>query len=196
MSVTILRANALALPLADESVDLIVTSPPYQLDRRNACTDGFEAGLVADSSERIPGESGSPAATTASGGSTRTRWNEADRLSRDLYPHPVQFLCPDEASLKPLGHLTGASGTMPTRRPDRQIGLRNEHLARTRPNVRHIAMPHGLLGRHGVSVDLSQDYCRLAQWRTTDPKQRAKAARVEPVDAPSPDQPDLFGGAA
>ena len=29
MSVTILRANALALPLADESVDLVVTSPPY-----------------------------------------------------------------------------------------------------------------------------------------------------------------------
>ena len=48
------------------------------------------------------------------------------------------------------------------------------------------------LSRHGVSVDLSADYCRLAQWRTTDPKQRAKAARVEHVDAPSPDQPDLF----
>ena len=29
MSVTILRANALALPLADSSVDLVVTSPPY-----------------------------------------------------------------------------------------------------------------------------------------------------------------------
>ena len=29
MTVTILRANALALPLADSSVDLVVTSPPY-----------------------------------------------------------------------------------------------------------------------------------------------------------------------
>ena len=29
MSITILRGNALALPLADESVDLVVTSPPY-----------------------------------------------------------------------------------------------------------------------------------------------------------------------
>lgn len=29
MSVIILRANALALPLADLSVDLVVTSPPY-----------------------------------------------------------------------------------------------------------------------------------------------------------------------
>ena len=29
MTLTILRGNALALPLADESVDLVVTSPPY-----------------------------------------------------------------------------------------------------------------------------------------------------------------------
>lgn len=33
------------------------------------------------------------------------------------------------------------------------------------------------LGRHGISVDMSGDYCRLAAWRTSDPKQRAKAAR-------------------
>ena len=58
------------------------------------------------------------------------------------------------------------------------------------------ALVADVLGRDGITVDLSADYCRLAQWRTTDPKQRAKAARVEPVDAPSPDQPDLFGGAA
>lgn len=35
-----------------------------------------------------------------------------------------------------------------------------------------------VLGRHGISVDMSADYCRLAGWRTTDPKQRAKAART------------------
>ena len=54
------------------------------------------------------------------------------------------------------------------------------------------ALVADVLGRDGITVDLSADYCRLAQWRTTDPKQRAKAARVEPVDAPSTDQPDLF----
>ena len=54
------------------------------------------------------------------------------------------------------------------------------------------ALVADVLGRHGVSVDLSADYCRLAQWRTTDPKQRAKAARVEAVDPVSDDQPDLF----
>lgn len=37
------------------------------------------------------------------------------------------------------------------------------------------------LGRHGISVDMSADYCRLAGWRTTDPKQLAKAARREYV---------------
>jgi site-specific DNA-methyltransferase (cytosine-N4-specific) len=34
-----------------------------------------------------------------------------------------------------------------------------------------------MLGRHGVSVDLSADYCRLAQWRVNDPKQRERASR-------------------
>ena len=38
-----------------------------------------------------------------------------------------------------------------------------------------------VLGRHGISVDMSSDYCRLAQWRTSDPKQLAKAARREYV---------------
>jgi DNA modification methylase len=34
------------------------------------------------------------------------------------------------------------------------------------------------LGRHGISVDMSADYCRLAEWRTNDPDQIAKAMRV------------------
>jgi hypothetical protein len=34
------------------------------------------------------------------------------------------------------------------------------------------------LGRVGVSVDLSHDYCRLAKWRVTDPATRAKVLRV------------------
>src|SRR5690606_34951834 len=48
MSVTILRADARQLPLPDESVDLIVTSPPYYALR--AYTDGGEhyAGQIGD----------------------------------------------------------------------------------------------------------------------------------------------------
>lgn len=46
------------------------------------------------------------------------------------------------------------------------------------------AMVASALGRHGISVDLSADYCRLAEWRTNDPKQQARAARPTPVPRP------------
>ena len=44
------------------------------------------------------------------------------------------------------------------------------------------------LGRHGISNDLSTDYCRLAQWRCTDPGQRAAAMQVDKPDPISDDQ--------
>jgi DNA modification methylase len=34
------------------------------------------------------------------------------------------------------------------------------------------------LGRTGISIDRSADYCRLARWRTTDPGERARALQV------------------
>lgn len=37
------------------------------------------------------------------------------------------------------------------------------------------ALAAHVLGREGVSVDLSADYCRIAEWRTTDPQQIARA---------------------
>jgi DNA modification methylase len=37
-----------------------------------------------------------------------------------------------------------------------------------------------MLGRTGISVDLSADYCRLAEWRASDPKERARAAGLDP----------------
>ena len=54
------------------------------------------------------------------------------------------------------------------------------------------------LGRHGISVDMSSDYCRLAQWRTSDPKQQAKAARREftPPREQTEGQLDLLEGIA
>ena len=59
------------------------------------------------------------------------------------------------------------------------------------------ALVASVLGRHGVGVDMSEDYCRLAAWRTTDPKQRARAAR-KPWTPPAeqlPGQEALdFGG--
>jgi DNA modification methylase len=34
-------------------------------------------------------------------------------------------------------------------------------------------------GRHGIGVDLSADYCRLAEWRCNDPLELARAMQVE-----------------
>lgn len=48
------------------------------------------------------------------------------------------------------------------------------------------------LGRHGISVDMSADYCRLAAWRTTDPGQRATAMQVGKPPAQLESQLDLF----
>jgi DNA modification methylase len=52
------------------------------------------------------------------------------------------------------------------------------------------------LGRHGISVDMSADYCLLAQWRTTDRRELARAMRVPKPPAEADGQADLFGGAA
>jgi site-specific DNA-methyltransferase (cytosine-N4-specific) len=54
------------------------------------------------------------------------------------------------------------------------------------------ALVASALGRHGVSVDMSADYCRLARWRTTDPGQLAAAMQVEKPPAEAPGQQDLF----
>lgn len=58
-----------------------------------------------------------------------------------------------------------------------------------------------MLGRRGISVDLSADYCRLATWRAFEPKERARAAGLDPDDvakvaAQLPGQLDLLDGAA
>jgi DNA modification methylase len=52
------------------------------------------------------------------------------------------------------------------------------------------------LGRHGISNDMSADYCRLAEWRTTDRGQLAAAMQVEKPEDVHPDQLDLFGDVA
>jgi hypothetical protein len=47
-------------------------------------------------------------------------------------------------------------------------------------------------GRIGIGVDRSMDYCYLAQWRTTDPAERARALGL-PKPPPVPDgQAALF----
>ena len=57
------------------------------------------------------------------------------------------------------------------------------------------AVAHAL-GRHGIGIDLSADYLRLAEWRCNDPVLRAKVLRVERPKAVPDGQLDIFGGGA
>jgi DNA modification methylase len=59
------------------------------------------------------------------------------------------------------------------------------------------ALVADVLGRTGISVDRSADYCRLAQWRTTDPGERARAMQVPkpPAQLPGQGELDLFSEA-
>ena len=57
------------------------------------------------------------------------------------------------------------------------------------------------LGRHGISVDMSADYCRLAKWRTTDEGEMARAMQVKKPEKQVDGQVSMFdllegGGAA
>ena len=60
----------------------------------------------------------------------------------------------------------------------------------TVPAVAHV------LGRHGIGIDLSADYLRLAEWRCNDPGLRAKVLRVDKPKAVPDGQLDIFGGEA
>lgn len=58
-----------------------------------------------------------------------------------------------------------------------------------------VAVAHAL-GRHGIGIDLSADYLRLADWRCNDPALRAKVLRVDKPKAVPDGQLDIFGGEA
>lgn len=58
------------------------------------------------------------------------------------------------------------------------------------------ALAASVLGRTGITVDRSADYCRIAEWRTTDPAQRAKALGVDKPPVQLPGQAELFDLAA
>jgi DNA modification methylase len=71
----------------------------------------------------------------------------------------------------PSWHLAGECGWQPPTRPAIVLDPFG--------GTGTVALVADVLGRTGIGVDLSADYNRLAAWRTTDPGQRAKAARVE-----------------
>lgn len=54
------------------------------------------------------------------------------------------------------------------------------------------ALTAAVLGRTGISVDLSHDYGRIARWRTADPAERARALGVAKPPVQVNGQGDLF----
>jgi DNA modification methylase len=52
------------------------------------------------------------------------------------------------------------------------------------------------LGRHGISADLSDSYCRLASWRVNDPAERARASDIQKPPPVADGQGDLFEAAS
>ena len=50
------------------------------------------------------------------------------------------------------------------------------------------AMVAKALGRHGITVDMSADYCRLAEWRTDDRDQLAKVLGIAKADGPTQEE--------
>jgi DNA modification methylase len=61
------------------------------------------------------------------------------------------------------------------------------------------AMAAKALGRRGISLDMSADYCRIAEWRTNDRDQLAKVlgvAKAAPVHRDEQSLFDLLGGTA
>jgi len=126
------------------------------------------------------------------------------------------------SSANPLGKLPGSVWTVPTeplRVPD-HLGI--DHFAAFPtawprkiitawcPEGGNVLDPFGgtgttamvakALGRHGISVDMSADYCRLAQWRTNDRDQLAKVLGIAKAEQQPDDQLSMLdlldGGAA
>jgi DNA modification methylase len=56
------------------------------------------------------------------------------------------------------------------------------------------ALVASVLGRTGITVDRSADYCRLARWRTSDPAERARALSVPKPPKQVDGQGSLFDG--
>lgn len=121
---------------------------------------------------------------------------KASRTDRDMAADPLVAGTARQHGLGVYGHYeltrTGYACACPnTDAPTRPAVILDPFCGTgTVPAVAHA------LGRHGIGIDLSADYLRLADWRCNDPVLRAKVLRVD-KPRPVPDgQGSLFGDAA
>ena len=123
----------------------------------------------------------------------------AERASRERHNggrHDIKRVNPDSTH----GHYRHTLGIRPDFRITGHECACPNVAAPTRPAV--VLDPFGgtgttalvaeTLGRRGVSVDRSADYCRIAAWRTTDPGERARALGVPKPPPEGPGQERLF----
>lgn len=249
MSYQLIRANALSLPLADESVDLIVTSPPSDADSveflcsqverfhfvgQCGVTPRTRAAFRPYGQERLGDEHPSGPGPDVRHGPVSDGLDHGPvglpqqsgrfghrhhRLARHHFRHreplapgaPVHIAQRQgvlrSVALDPqvrqqrLEHGPARSGVdLPAPQRPATFGARfvavqvpAERLTEqtgTTPAVAHI------LGRHGIGIDLSADYLRLAEWRCNDPGLRAKVLRVDKPKAVPDGQLDIFGEVA
>jgi DNA modification methylase len=165
-------------------VDHFAAYPPELVRRivlgwspREVCTVCGEGRrpVVEKGEYRVVAGAHRAAATTASYGTGQRHGTGASSLGRERDTTVIGYACgcPDTAAPATRGIVMdpfGGTGTT--------------------------ALVASAFGRVGISVDLSADYCRLAQWRTTD---RGELARVLGVPKPEPvaeSQLGLFEGLA
>lgn len=204
---TIWHGNALALPLEDESVDLVVTSPPYfglrsYQDKCAMCRDVEACG--ADPREAFPDWDEH----------TRKMHHYAGQIGSE--PTPAEFVDALIAATREMVRVLKPSGSIWINLGDKYAtyaGNRSSGRSslqgstdRCRPVVpRKNGLDGGgtvpaksLMGipwryaRDSHGVDLSSDYCRLAKWRITDPGEIARAMQVQKPEPVIDGQTTIF----
>ena len=182
MSYQLIRGDATSIPLADDSVDLIVTSPPY-----------FALRSYTDGGEHYDGQIGSEATPQAF---LEALWAVTAECRRVLKPSGSLFCNLGDKYAAGHGGSSTENGGVTIRKrasfaaaPKTRDDLPNppgswgEREATGRNGTGTVPAVAHALGRHGIGIDLSADYLRLADWRCNDPALRAK---VLGVDKPKP----------
>jgi DNA modification methylase len=188
--------------LAESEVDEVSAPDDSRLRR------GLEAGSPDGSEVRLPDGAQARHGRASGTASRAERGRPPQERGQDGQPDRESGT-PREDRARPAAEAGAQAIRLPSlRRHDSDVrdALACPHCGGTsldRPVVADIfggtgttAMVAKALGRHGISVDMSADYCRLAEWRTNDRDQLAKVLGIAKAEQQPVEQLDLFGGVA